>query len=40
MLAEFTQLIEDAIQEETQPLSDEQDIVYILLFFYQCSNAF
>lgn len=33
MLAEFMQLIEDAIQDETQPLSDEQDIVYLFFCF-------
>ena len=27
MLAEYTKLIEDGIQEETQPLSGEQDMV-------------
>ena len=27
MLAEYTKLIEDGIQEETQPLFEEQDIV-------------
>ena len=29
MLAEYTKLIEDGIQDETQPLYEEQDIVCI-----------
>ena len=34
MLAEYTKLIEDGIQDETQPLSGEQDIVCFCEAYY------
>ena len=34
MLAEYTKLIEDGIQEETQPLYEEQDIVCLCKSLY------
>ena len=34
MLAEYTKLIEDGIQDETQPLSGEQDIVCFCESFF------